>query len=131
MKKECCKSRAHKRLDHSCDKPYYDAAHEIVSTSKGKYKMRLRSATVEPVLGTLLLFRRMRKVYTIGQELARKQFLMAAATYNLKKLMNAMSFGKAAVAAKAAINAVRDAILGKMHIGDRFSLRDRRIIVTT
>jgi transposase len=131
MKKECCKSRAHKRLDHSCDKPYYDAAHEIVSTSKGKRKMRLRSATVEPVLGTLLGFRRMKKVYTIGQELARKQFLMAAAAYNLKKLMNAMSFRKAAVAAKAAINATKDALLGKIRLWNEFILPGSRIIATT
>jgi len=68
--------------------------------------MRLRSATVEPVLGTLLNFRRMRKVYTIGQELARKQLLMAAAAYNLKKLMGAMGLRKVATAVSAAKEAI-------------------------
>ena len=47
----------------------------------------LRAATVEPVWGTLLNFRRLKKVYTIGNYLANKQVLMAAATYNLKKLL--------------------------------------------
>jgi len=106
LKKQCCKNKNYKRIDHSSDKPYYDEAHKRVSTALGRRKMRLRSATVEPVLGTLLNFRRMRKVYTIGQELARKQFLMAAAAYNLKKLMGAMRFWKAAAAAYAAKNAL-------------------------
>ncbi|MDR2999806.1 MAG: hypothetical protein LBU89_00960 [Fibromonadaceae bacterium] len=44
-------------------------------------------ATVEPVWGTLLNFMRMKKVHTIGNALANKQILMAAATYNLKKLI--------------------------------------------
>jgi hypothetical protein len=92
MTEQCCKSKNHKRLDHSSDKPLYDEAYETVNAYSGKRKMRLRSATVEPVLGTLLDFCHMRKVYTKGQGLARKQILMAAATYNLKKLMKAMGF---------------------------------------
>jgi len=102
LKEQCCKNKNYKRIDHSSDKPYYDEAHKRMGTAQGRGRMRLRSATVEPVLGTLLNFRRMKKVYTIGQELARKQFLMAAAAYNLKKLMSAMRFGKAAAAAYAA-----------------------------
>jgi hypothetical protein len=50
--------------------------------------MRLRSATVEPVWGTLLHFRKLKKVYTKGNALAHKQVLMASAAYNLKKLMS-------------------------------------------
>jgi len=53
--------------------------------------MRLRSCTVEPVWGTLLNFMKMKKVYTKGNKLAYKQLLMAAATYNLKKLMKFVS----------------------------------------
>ena len=49
--------------------------------------MKLRAATVEPVWGTLLHFRRLKKIYTKGNDLANKQVLMAAAAYNLKKLM--------------------------------------------
>lgn len=112
LKEQCCRGKNHKRLDHSSDKQYYDAAHEMTGTDKGKYKMRLRSAVVEPVLGTLLMFRRMRKVYTIGQELARKQLLMAAAAYNLKKLMGAMNPKRMI----SAVNAVKNAILGEIRI---------------
>ena len=49
--------------------------------------MRLRRTTVEPVWGTLLHFRGLKKVYTKGNDLANKQVLMATAAYNLKKLM--------------------------------------------
>ena len=48
---------------------------------------KLRSSTVEPVLGTLLDFRAMRKVRTRGIRLANKHVLLAAMAYNLKKLM--------------------------------------------
>ena len=48
---------------------------------------RLRSATVEPVLGTLINFLNMKRVNTRGIELANKHVLMASLTYNLKKYM--------------------------------------------
>ncbi|CAM3916080.1 hypothetical protein POKO110462_23335 [Pontibacter korlensis] len=48
---------------------------------------RLRQATVEPVLGTLLDFLGMRRVNTRGLGLAHKGMLMAAAAYNLQKLL--------------------------------------------
>lgn len=127
QKEQCCKNKKIKRLNHSADKQYYDAAYDAVNTRAGKRKMRLRAATVEPVLGTLLAFRRMRKVYTIGQESARKQFLMAAAAYNLKKLMNAMSLRNAKAMASAAINAVKTAILGKILAWDKFILLNSKI----
>ncbi|CAM3835463.1 transposase [Pontibacter korlensis] len=49
---------------------------------------RLRQATVEPVLGTLLNHMGMRKVNTHGLELAHKGMLVAAAAYNLQKLLH-------------------------------------------
>jgi hypothetical protein len=48
---------------------------------------RLRAATVEPVLGTLINFLNMKRVNTRGIELANKHVLMAALTYNLKKYL--------------------------------------------
>ncbi len=48
---------------------------------------RLRQATVEPVLGTLLNFLGMRKINTRGLKLAQKGMLLAAAAYNLQKLL--------------------------------------------
>jgi len=87
LKEKCCKKLNYKSLAHSVDKEYYDKAYKLLNTRKGERKMRLRSATVEPVWGTLLNFRRLKKVYTKGSDLANKQILMATATYNLKKLM--------------------------------------------
>jgi hypothetical protein len=48
---------------------------------------RLRSATVEPVLGTLINFMNMKRVNTRGIEGAEKHVLMAALCYNLKKYL--------------------------------------------
>jgi len=89
-KEQCCKN-SFKQLEDSFYKPYYDAAYKRMNTKQGKQKMRLRSSTVEPVWGTLLNFMKMKKVYTKGNKLAYKQLLMAAATYNLKKLMKFVS----------------------------------------
>jgi len=94
----------YKSLQHSIDKPYYDKAYQLLTTYKGKKKMRLRAATVELVWGTLLHFRRLKKVYTIGNDLANKQVLMAAATYNLKKLMGFNSM-------KTAVKSIKNIVL--------------------
>ena len=48
---------------------------------------KLRSSTVEPVLGTLVNYLGMRRVNTRGIEQANKCMLMAAIAYNLKKLL--------------------------------------------
>ena len=52
---------------------------------------RLRSSTVEPVLGTLINFLNMKRVNTRGIQLANKHVLMAALTYNLKKYLKYVS----------------------------------------
>jgi len=49
---------------------------------------RLRSSTVEPVLGTLINFLGMKKVNTRGIVQAEKHVLMASLCYNLKKMLN-------------------------------------------
>jgi len=87
LKEKCCKKGRYKQLSHSTDKAHYDKAYKLLNTPEGKRKMKLRAATVEPVWGTLLHFRRLKKIYTKGNDLANKQVLMAAAAYNLKKLM--------------------------------------------
>ena len=86
----------YKSLKHSVDKAYYDKAYKLLNTRQGKRKMRLRKKTVEPIWGTLLSFRKLKKVYTKGNDLANKQVLMAAAAYNLKKLMGFSSLKFAA-----------------------------------
>lgn len=87
LKSRCANKRGIKTITDSSDKPYYDRTYKRTNTAKGKSMKRLRSATVEPVLGTLLHFRAMKKVYTKGIALANKHVLMAGAAYNLKKLM--------------------------------------------
>jgi hypothetical protein len=49
---------------------------------------KIRSRTVEPVLGTLINFLNMRRINTRGMAQANKHVLMAALCYNLKKLMH-------------------------------------------
>ena len=48
---------------------------------------RLRSSTVEPVLGILLNFTGMKKINARGIEQAEKHVLMASLCYNLKKMI--------------------------------------------
>ena len=48
---------------------------------------RLRSATVEPVLGTLINFLGMKRVNARGIAQAEKHVLLAALCYNLKKML--------------------------------------------
>jgi hypothetical protein len=105
-KTQCCKGTSYV-LEDSYYKPYYDAAYARINTNKGKQKMRLRSSTVEPVWGTLLNFMKMKKVYTKGNKLAHKQLLMAAAAYNIKKLMKFNYHKSIAKEAKCMVDNVR------------------------
>ena len=52
-----------------------------------KKMVRVRSKTVEPVIGTLVNFTNMKRVNTRGIKNANKHVLMASLTYNLKKYM--------------------------------------------
>ena len=56
-----------------------------LQTHKAKRMSRVRSSTVEPVLGTLINFGGMRRIWTRGKEQANKIMLCAATAYNLKK----------------------------------------------
>jgi len=46
-----------------------------------------RSSTVEPILGTLINHHNMKRINARGLPQANKHILMAALTYNLKKLL--------------------------------------------
>ena len=61
--------------------------HARLQTPKAKRMKKLRSSTVEPVLGTLVNHLNMRRVNTRGIKQSNKCMLMAAIAYNLKKLM--------------------------------------------
>jgi transposase len=91
LRAQCCGEKTKfKKLDDSIDKPYYDRMHQKLK-NKAAYAKRIskiRSRTVEPVLGTLINFLNMRRINTRGMAQANKHVLMAAITYNLKKLMN-------------------------------------------
>ena len=52
-----------------------------------KQMVRVRSKTVEPVIGTLVNFTNMKRVNTRGIKNANKLVLMASLTYNLKKYL--------------------------------------------
>ena len=89
MRSQCIKSKKQnaKELSTTVDRPYYDRSYQRVHSSIGRIKKKMRSSTVEPVLGTLLDYRAMRRVRTRGIKLANKHVVLAAMAYNLKKLM--------------------------------------------
>lgn len=77
-----------KKIDDNIEKPLYDEMHERLKTNKAKRLKRLRSSTVEPVLGTLINFRGMKRIWTRGIKNANKFMIGAATAYNLKKWMS-------------------------------------------
>lgn len=84
----CCgKSTKFKKIDDSIHKPLYDVMHKKMQTPYAKRMGRIRSRTVEPVLGTLLNFMNMKRVNTRGIRQANKHVIMAALAYNLKKYL--------------------------------------------
>lgn len=107
----CIGMAGFKTLEDTTDKPFYDRMHIRAISEKGKRMKILRSATVEPVLGTLLDFVGMRKVYTKGIDLANKHVLMAATAYNIKKLMRFKSETSIAAIAEIARIEVQNVVL--------------------
>ena len=89
-----------KRITDTPDKAYYDRMQQRMQTAMAKRMKKLRSSTVEPVIGTLVSYLGMKRVNTRGLKQANKCMLMAAACYNLKKLLKHNS-GKALINAKA------------------------------
>jgi hypothetical protein len=88
IRKSCAGAKTKfKKIDDSVDKPYYDRMHDRMQTDYAKTMVRIRSKTVEPVLGTLLNFMGMRRVNTRGIKQANKHVLMASLCYNLKKYL--------------------------------------------
>jgi hypothetical protein len=86
LRTQCIGKRAdYKKIDDSIHKPYYDRMHQRMQTNYAKRMMRMRSSTVEPVLGTLINFTGMRRIWTRGIKSANKCIICAAIAYNLKK----------------------------------------------
>ena len=87
---QCCGAATKfKKLDDSIDKPYYDRMHQKLGSNPeyAKKISRIRSRTVEPVLGTMINFLNMKRVNTRGMSSANKHVLLSAMCYNLKKLL--------------------------------------------
>jgi hypothetical protein len=90
LREECCgKSTKFKKIDDSIHKEHYDRMHQKLTKdpSYAKKMVRVRSKTVEPVIGTLVNFTSMRRVNTRGIKNANKHVLIASLTYNLKKYL--------------------------------------------
>jgi transposase len=86
LRKTCIgKTADYKKIEDSIHKHHYDKMHQRLQTSYAKRMKKLRSSTVEPVLGTLINFTGMRRIYTRGIKQANKFMLCAAIAYNLKK----------------------------------------------
>lgn len=85
----CIGGRAdYKKIEDTVDKQLYDQMRERLQTSYAKRMKKLRQATVEPVLGTLINFTGIRRIWTRGLSSANKFMLGAAIAYNLKKWLN-------------------------------------------
>lgn len=87
LRSVCIGKSDFKKIDDSIDKPLYDRMHARMQTVNREKIRRLRSSTVEPVLGTLVNYLAMRRVNTRGIKQASKCILMSAVAYNLKKLL--------------------------------------------
>ena len=87
LRSQCIGKSDFKKIEDTVNKPLYDRMHVKLQTQKAKRMKKLRSSTVEPVLGTLVNYLGMRRVNTRGIEQANKCMLMAAIAYNLKKLL--------------------------------------------
>jgi len=87
LRRTCIGKSDFKKIEDTVDKYLYDEMHLRLQTPKARRMKKLRQATVEPVLGTLINFLGMRRVNTRGIKLANKCLLMAAVCYNLKRLL--------------------------------------------
>lgn len=87
LRSQCIGKSLFKTIAVTVDKELFEKMHNRLQTPMAKRMKKLRSSTVEPVLGTLVNFLGMRRVNTKGVSLAGKCMTMAAIAYNLKKLM--------------------------------------------
>lgn len=78
----------YKKIEDTVDKHLYDAMHQRLQTPYAKKMKKHRQSTVEPVLGTLINFMGIRRIWTRGIKSANKFMIAAAIAYNLKKWLN-------------------------------------------
>ncbi len=87
MRSACLGNSQQKTISDTLAKPLFDRMHQRVTSEQGKTMMRLRQSTAEPVIGSLIEYTGMGKVFTKGLKLANKCMLMAGMAYNLKKMI--------------------------------------------
>jgi transposase len=89
LRTTCIGGRAdYKKIEDTVDKHLYDEMHQRMKTPYARRMKKLRQATVEPVLGTLINFMGIRRIWTRGLKNANKFMIGAAVAYNLKKWLN-------------------------------------------
>jgi transposase len=108
LRSKCIGKSDYKKIGHTVHKPLYDRMQSKLNTPKAKRMKKLRSSTVEPVLGTLINYLGMKRVNTRGIAQANKCMLMAAIAYNLKKLLK---FSVKKVQIKVAVLGARPLVL--------------------
>ena len=127
FKEECIGSGAFKTIAVTSDKELFEKMNRLMQTPEAVKMKKLRSSTVEPVLGTLVNFLGMRRVNTKGISLANKCMTMAAIAYNLKKVLK-FSIQNELIKCKATrhyIDVLADSIIDKF-IGLLFSNKYNR-----
>lgn len=89
LRTSCIGGRAdYKKIEDTVDKHLYDQMHRRLTTPYARRMKKLRQATVEPVLGSLINFGGTRRIWARGLSSANKFMLGAAIAYNLKKWLN-------------------------------------------
>ena len=89
LRATCIGGRAdYKKIEDTTDKHLYDQMHKRLQTRYAQVMKKRRQATVEPVLGTLINFMGIRRIWTRGLKGANKFMIAAAIAYNLKKWLN-------------------------------------------
>ncbi|MEZ4878208.1 MAG: transposase [Flavobacterium sp.] len=85
LREQCCGKTTKFKKDDSIHKEHYDRMHQKLNENPAytKKMVRVRSKTVEPVIGTLVNFTNVKRVNTRGIKNANKRVLMASLTYNL------------------------------------------------
>ena len=88
LNEQCKEQNAReKRLHHTYFKASFARMTNRLSSRFGKRMMRLRSATVEPILGSIINYYGLRQINTRSREAGAKVMYVAAMAYNLKKYL--------------------------------------------
>lgn len=87
LKPTCVPKSQCRQIIRTAYDPFYRRALERQQSRRGKRMKRLRSATIEPALGSLVDYYGLRKINVRGKAGAHKVMLLAAVAFNLKKYM--------------------------------------------